>query len=165
MISEFGRVLKDGGVIGFSEPGRFHSKADQPQYEMRNFNVLENDIDISEIFDIAKRSGFTNIQCKLLCDMAISIEHYQAIVENIQSLSIEKNVFGNICNEMTKRTIFFLYKGELIFDSRSHIGLSHYISINKKNYSIMVNKNLDLPLKIFNNGKTKWLNENINGIG
>lgn len=165
VLSEFVRVLKDGGIVGFSEPGRFHSRTAQSQYEMKNFNVLENDVDIEEIFDIAKRSGFTDIRCKLLFNMAVPIECYREIEENVYSLSTKEDVFENIRNEMTNRVIFFLYKGKFIPDSRSHIGLSHFISINKENYSVGVNKDVDVQLKIFNNGKTKWLNEGINDIG
>jgi len=165
ILSEFSRVLKNGGIVGFSEPGRFHSRAAQSQYEMKNFNVLENDVNIKEIFSIAKRNGFTNIRCKLSCDMVVPIEYYQEIEENTQNLNIKEDIFGNVRNEIVKKTIFFLYKGDFVLDSRSHIGLSHHISISKNSYSVMVNKGLDLSLKILNNGKTKWLNENINNIG
>ena len=35
VIAEFGRVLRPGGLVGFSEPGRRHSQTAQSQYEMR----------------------------------------------------------------------------------------------------------------------------------
>jgi ubiquinone/menaquinone biosynthesis C-methylase UbiE len=41
VLREFFRVLKWGGVAGFSEPGRGHSQSPQSQYEMRNYRVLE----------------------------------------------------------------------------------------------------------------------------
>lgn len=165
VLFEFTRVLKNGGIVGFSEPGKFHSRTAQSQYEMKNFNVLENDVDIKEIFSAAKRSGFTEIRCKLLPDMIMSIEDYLVVEKNVQDINIEKNVFENIRDEMTKRTIFFLYKNKFVPDSRSHIGLSHNISIDKKEYIIDVGNELILPLKIFNNGKAKWLIENINDTG
>src|SRR5690606_18056905 len=34
ILSEFHRVLKDGGLAGFSEPGRQHSRSPVSQYEM-----------------------------------------------------------------------------------------------------------------------------------
>lgn len=165
ILSEFVRVLKDGGMVGFSEPGRYHSKTAQSQYEMKNFDVLENDVDVKEIFSIAKKVGFTDIRCKLLHDMVMSIEDYLDIEKNVCDSNIKEGVFGNIRSEMTKRTIFFLYKNKFIPDSRSHLGLSHNIFIDKKKYMVGINNELILPLKIFNNGKTKWLVENINDIG
>jgi ubiquinone/menaquinone biosynthesis C-methylase UbiE len=61
VISELGRVLKRGGIAGFSEPGRFHSQSPQSQSEMRNFNVLENDIIPTEIFSLAREYGFDDM--------------------------------------------------------------------------------------------------------
>ncbi|MBL7061071.1 MAG: class I SAM-dependent methyltransferase [Actinobacteria bacterium] len=165
VISELARVLKKGGVAGFSEPGKFHSQSPQSQYEMKNYNVLENDIDITEIFYIAKKSGFTDIKCKLLCDMGMSLNQYQSLISKRQNAELEKNIFDNIRNVMTNKTIFFLYKGEFTPDSRSHIGLSHSISIDNKIFSIMAGEVLNLSIRISNNGSAKWLNKNINYIG
>jgi ubiquinone/menaquinone biosynthesis C-methylase UbiE len=44
VILELARVLKRGGIAGFSEPGRFHSQSPQSQYVMKNYTALENDI-------------------------------------------------------------------------------------------------------------------------
>ena len=62
VLSEFARVMKEGGIAGFSEPGRNHSRSPQAQFEMSNFNVLENDIDVNKLFITAKRVGFSNFE-------------------------------------------------------------------------------------------------------
>jgi glycosyltransferase involved in cell wall biosynthesis/SAM-dependent methyltransferase len=59
VLKEMGRILKPGGIAGFSEPGPDHSKTPQAQYEMRTNRVIENDIDVREILTIAKEAGFT----------------------------------------------------------------------------------------------------------
>ena len=46
-IEEIYRVLKPGGIAGFSKPGRFHSQTPQSQEEMLQFSVLENDINLA----------------------------------------------------------------------------------------------------------------------
>src|SRR5262245_61777165 len=40
VLAEFGRVLRPGGIAGFSEPGRKHSETPQSQQEMRDHKVL-----------------------------------------------------------------------------------------------------------------------------
>ena len=47
VLSELGRVLQQGGVAGFAEPGPEYSKTPQSQFEMRTHGVVENDIDIT----------------------------------------------------------------------------------------------------------------------
>jgi ubiquinone/menaquinone biosynthesis C-methylase UbiE len=182
VIGEFARVLKTGGVAGFSEPGRFHSQTPQSQYEMRNFNVLENDIDITQIFEIAKRKGFTDFSCKVLCDMEVSLDKYSSLTTKrcnrgfgekvyrtvlnvVTNRALKEKIYHNICNSMTNKTIFFLYKGHSIPDSRSHTGLSHSIKVERNTFSVKQGERLDVSLTIVNNGGTKWLHENIRGIG
>ena len=80
VLSELARVLKKGGIAGFCEPGLYHSQSAQSQYEMKNYRVLENDIIIPEIFEIAKKCGFTDIEIKLLSAMNVSLAQHQKII-------------------------------------------------------------------------------------
>lgn len=177
VMSEFARVLKEGGIAGFGEPGRFHSQAPTSQFEMRNFNILENDIDLNEIFSIAQRKGFTHISCKLLSTMEVTLDDYNTLTtddgagsfrapwKSWKMTALRKSVLDNIRMATTMKSIFFLYKGEFIPDSRSHVGLAHSISIEKNEFSVMEGEDLNIALKISNTGGARWLNENINYIG
>ena len=49
ILQEFYRVLRPGGIAGFSEPVGRHSESPQSQMEMRNFGVLEDDIILEEL--------------------------------------------------------------------------------------------------------------------
>src|SRR5205823_4795404 len=62
VLSELGRVLLDGGVAGFAEPGPEHSRDAQSQYEMRTHGVIENDIDMREIWAVARDAGFSDLK-------------------------------------------------------------------------------------------------------
>ncbi|MCP4903221.1 MAG: class I SAM-dependent methyltransferase [bacterium] len=83
VLSEFHRVLKPGGVVGFSEPGPHHSQSDLSQQEMRNHKVLENDIRLDEIHQLADDIGFTDLRVMLLTDpnQLLSYQDYRAIVD------------------------------------------------------------------------------------
>jgi len=82
ILSEFFRVLKPGGIVGFSEPGPLHSQTPQAQYEMQRHGVLENDIRLDEIHEIASSLGFTDLRVKLVLDpsLDLGLEEYMSII-------------------------------------------------------------------------------------
>src|SRR5207237_8554259 len=61
-LREMCRVLKPGGIAGFSEPGPEHSRSPQSQYEMRTFRVIENDVRMAEIHGWGRAAGFARLQ-------------------------------------------------------------------------------------------------------
>jgi hypothetical protein len=175
VIAEFGRVLKPGGIVGFSEPGRFHSQSPHSQYEMKNYAVLENDIDVNEIFEMGKCYGFTNISLKLLTNGEISLEDYNNIIaESGQRLdkpnspgamNTATQVHKNVHAMMTDKTVFFLYKGPYVADSRDIYGLGHSLHLEKNDFTAKSGGILSFQLIIKNTGIAIWLADNIKGIG
>lgn len=169
ILSEFIRVLKTGGIVGFSEPGRHHSQSLQAQYEMLNYGVLENDIELEDIFRMSKEVGFTGFSCKLLGNysLELSYEDYKKIIRSkyIPSLSIGMKFWRNICTSMIDANIFFLHKGTFIPDSRENIGLSHTIKVESHGHTAKLGKPIAIAVEIKNTGDAKWLNSNISDIG
>lgn len=160
VLFEFGRVLKPGGIAGFSEPGRRHSQTPQSQYEMKNHNVLENDIDIDEIFALARGAGFTDMSVKLVCDMNLSRDDYDLFFRESGQDRLKSDLWNNTVNTLSNRTIFFLHKGPFVPDSRSHVGLAHSMELEEKEYSVDKGRKLTLSFKITNTGSAAWLNTN-----
>jgi SAM-dependent methyltransferase len=62
IIRELGRILKPGGIAAFAEPGPAHSRTAQSQFEMRTYGVLENDIDLPQIWRTAQGAGFGDLR-------------------------------------------------------------------------------------------------------
>lgn len=62
VIAEMGRVLRPGGVAGFSEPGPHHSRDEQSQHEMRRYGVPEFDLVLEDVWAWASVSGFDRLQ-------------------------------------------------------------------------------------------------------
>jgi SAM-dependent methyltransferase len=61
VLAEMGRVLRPGGVAGFSEPGPHHSKDPQSQHEMRRYGVPEQDLVLEDVWAWARDAGFSDL--------------------------------------------------------------------------------------------------------
>lgn len=166
VLAEMARVLKKGGIAGFAEPGRYHSRAPQSQYEMKNYNVLENDMLLPEIFAMAQKHGFDDIKFKLLADMELSMSQYKAVTGPLVGAKWP-HIVHNIRHVMTQKTIFFLYKGAYVPDSRSHLGLAHTMTLPATAAAVTIPHGtaLQIPLHIVNTGTARWLQHNIRDIG
>jgi SAM-dependent methyltransferase len=165
VMAELGRVLKQGGIAGFSEPGRQHSQSPQSQYEMRTHKVLENDIDLNAIFGFAQPAGFTSLTTKVLTDMEIPLAAYNVIYGEGEKDPLKNEIWNQTYNTMFNRSIFFLHKGPLARDSRSHIGLAHTIAIDRPDYRIRAGEALRLSFTITNTGEATWLHRNAEIFG
>lgn len=63
-LREIARVLDDGGVAFFSEPGKGHAEAPYSTAAMRDFGVLEQDIVLPEFTRMCREAGFRDIRLK-----------------------------------------------------------------------------------------------------
>lgn len=193
VLSEFHRVLKPGGIVGFSEPGFLHSQSDLSQQEMRNHTVLENDIRLDEIWDIAAGLGFTDVRVMLLSDpnRLLSFSDYRTIIDSSneqvrpeQSGLLQRlleairgrttatapvspwpRVFTSVADAMRDSTVFFLNKGETVIDSRGHIGLAHDLKILSSPGTAVAQEPVEIEIQVENVGEAVWLNDNLAGIG
>jgi SAM-dependent methyltransferase len=167
VLREFGRVLRRGGVLGMSEPGRHHSRSPQSQYEMRNHKVLENDIDLGQIFRSAKDAGFTALTVKALADAEVSLDDYHAMFDTGAAAHevVKENVWRRVVDTTSTRSIFFLHKGPLLLDSRGHVGLAHEITAVTKVASVAPGERFTLTFDIRNTGTARWLHQNTEIFG
>jgi SAM-dependent methyltransferase len=191
VLREFFRVLKPGGIVGFSEPGINHSQTELSQYEMQRHAVLENDIRLDEIREMATDIGFSDLRVKLLYDPYLNLGYsdYESIInwplasfleQRTQSLrsrirkvfrretdipEFPAEVIKNIVPAMQNSAVFFLTKGMYIPDSRSHAGLQHKLELLTTTDTIQAGAALELKVRLENIGSSKWLHSNIQDIG
>jgi 2-polyprenyl-3-methyl-5-hydroxy-6-metoxy-1,4-benzoquinol methylase len=119
VLREFGRLLKPGGIAGFSEPGPRHSLDPRSQFDMRAHRVVENDIDIHALWRIARSCGFADLKLALYHGPAfhVSLAGFEAFLAD--SGAGEPWVNSTRAFLRHVRT-FFLYKeGVERVDSRS----------------------------------------------
>jgi SAM-dependent methyltransferase len=165
VIGEFGRVLKPGGIAGFSEPGRRHSRTPQSQYEMRNHRVLENDIDVNEIFGFARQAGFTDLSLAVVSDMTISLDEHNALFGQGGGDALRSALWNHTHNAMHNRAIFFLRKGEIVRDSRSHLGLAHELVVEQSDVAFARGERVQVTVHLRNVGTATWLHQNAEIFG
>lgn len=107
VLQEFYRVLKPNGMVGMSEPGRHHSQTELSQFEMRTFNVIENDFVLEDIWAMAQQAGFVDIEiCPVLRHPMLNMAQYQACI-NGQIPPVLNNA---LIEDTTNHSIFFLHK-------------------------------------------------------
>jgi ubiquinone/menaquinone biosynthesis C-methylase UbiE len=160
VLSEFGRVLETGGIVGFSEPGPRHSQSPQAQYEMRNHRVLENDIDLPDIFAKARTAGFTELTVRVLCASQLSLDQYSAMFAAPDPADVRDRIWRDARNTLQNRSLFFLHKGPLVLDSRTHTGLAHAIEVATPAVTLQHEESARLSVRVTNSGSARWLHEN-----
>lgn len=158
VIKEMGRVLKEGGIAGFSEPGPEHSKAPQSQYEMKTNRLIENDINVGEIWNDAQQAGFTDMKLAVFNpnSFLLSLREFEALL-NQQDPG--ERYLSETREQIKHRRVFFLFKGESSApaDSRQRSGLMSELHVELATNRISAGKPVGLKAVVTNTGSTVWL--------
>ena len=126
-IREFGRVLKQGGIAALHEGGPKHSQLSQSQYEMRMFGVIEGDVHVDELFDVAREAGFTSADLAVYGSRALrtDLRGFDDFLAEPARSRVGQQFIAQTAAGFDNRRTFFLSKGDPAeaIDSRSPIGL------------------------------------------
>jgi len=154
---ELGRILRPGGVAGFSEPGPHHSKGSRSQYEMKNYTALERDVVMNEVWKWARAAGF---------------QHLELAVFNTESHRVPLEEFedalrgGRALNRYADRVRVFLRGHQTFFltkgggspkDSRERTGLKGEITVRLRRASVRADETIDGDATVQNVGSVVWL--------
>jgi SAM-dependent methyltransferase len=157
VLCELGRVLRPGGVAGFSEPGSNQSKAAHSQFEMKNFSVVENDLVLTEVWDWARVAGFTSLELAVF-----STEPYRLSLQQFDDLiagGAELDAYGDkLRGYLMGHQTFFLSKGSASgSDSRGRLQLKAKIAIRLEQQAVASNEPLRGHATLTNVGQATWL--------
>jgi len=155
ILREFFRVLKPGGIACFSEPGRHHSTTVASQEEMANFRVLENDIVVEDIWQLARNAGFSGIDIRPMMDasFSLSLDGYLSLLKTGRV-----GVGGRdaLMNGTASTSVFFLQKGTFALDSRYASCLSASVAA-PSSLRAAVNTPAVMKVSCRNSGEGRWL--------
>lgn len=158
VLKEMARVLKPGGIAGFSEPGPDHSKSEQSQNEMRTNRVIENDIDIHQIWRDAEAAGFTDLRVAVFSPepMSLPLADFDRLLSGDDKST---NYLVQVRNQLRGRRLFFLFKGEpvLPLDSRRRAGLRAELRISPAQARARAGQSIRLKVSVRNVGESTWL--------
>ncbi len=184
VLAEMSRVLRPGGIAGFAEPGRHHSRTAPAQMEMERTVTLENDVRVEDLFELARRAGFTDVACQQGVHQGtmFSLGEYLRIAAPEQGLgklkglrawwrrralprSLRHKVQDTVRRGLVEGPVFFFHKGPFQPDSRSPEGLSHALELGSIPASVAAGDTLEVDVTVTNTGTARWLAEGRDMIG
>lgn len=164
ILSEFHRVLKDGGLAGFSEPGRQHSRSPVSQYEMQHYGVIESDVKLEDVKALADEAGFTGMTAAA----EVGFETWLAFseVEPVWTRQALPERWTTAClHSFHGRSTFVLQKGRYQADSRLGEGLAGEVHIDQHGIAVRADEPLIFDVAVRNTGAARWLAHNTQDIG
>ncbi len=163
IAKEFHRVLRNGGKIGFNEPIGDHSTSTDSQREMRDYKVLENDLDMPTLKMWFCDAGFQPPTFKAAVNPDYFLEYDQwqrcAAGEVLKTTGTALSEFARVSG------IFFFQKGNPLNDSRQMDGLAHTLTVDAKRLDLTVGESKRACVSVRNTGENRWLCQNEAHIG
>lgn len=156
VLREFSRVLRDGGIAAFAEPGPRHSHTASSQLEMKAYGVIENDIDTDSIWRMAQAAGFADIKLSFAMprQTLVPLDEFNRILAT--ESAPDSVVFSPINRALHEnRRVFFLYKSpNSVRDSRFAEGLHARLKLR----SVTVEKPgvVRISMEVANTGLNSW---------
>lgn len=156
ILAELFRVVRPGGRVVLAEPGEGHAAAEHSRFETSHFGVLENDLDLGDLFARAERVGFDRFLTKPYPDApAITL----AGDEHLRLLRGDHRVFPMPELEKSLRSFYLvaLLKGPPQVDSRNPRSLRARIEPAP---GVLLRGSagevVPLPVRVLNLGDTLW---------
>ncbi len=119
VLSEMGRVLRPGGLAGFSEPGPNHSKDPQSQHEMRRYGVPERDLVLEDVWDWGREAGFLDLSVAVFAPSPqwVSLPVFEDFLATVNGTPKERGPAPTVAARLGNRGIqAFRPRGRALLD-------------------------------------------------
>ncbi len=154
IVSEFARVLARDGRVVFSEPGESHSRSAESQHAMRTYGVIENDIVLADIWQMAKRAGFRQLKVAPYAPTPLlTLQEFDDLGSPTKAKRTMAKLFREAYSSLPAGgRQFVLLKDETTKDSRFREGLDCRLTANTSNDG----PSLKVDIVARNSGTTVW---------
>ncbi|MFQ5442498.1 MAG: methyltransferase domain-containing protein [Thermodesulfobacteriota bacterium] len=162
IFDEIFRVLKKDGRASFAEPGREHSKAAGSQKEMEESGVLERDVVLSDIHELAQEAGFEELTLKPYFHPVVEDYTYSRWQKLLKKEPGAVNGYvERLCNYVEKANLIFtLHKSkERVIDSRKPGVLKAALDVSGVPQEARPGEVIGIKARVKNKGDTLWLSE------
>ncbi len=154
---ELGRILRPGGVAGFSEPGPHHSKGSRSQYEMKNYTALERDVVMHDVWKWARAAGFQHLELAVF-----NTEPHRVPLEEFEDALGGGRALNRYADRVRvflrgHQTFFLTRGGGTAKDSRERAGLKGEITVGLRHASVRADETIDGDATVQNVGSVVWL--------
>jgi ubiquinone/menaquinone biosynthesis C-methylase UbiE len=124
VIGDFARVLTDGGIAAFVEPGPRHAEAPRSQFESHTYGVVERDVDVHDIWRTASASGFSDMRMCVFHapPYHVSLDEYEDLVAGGRAEDAWMASTRTFLRHV--RSFYLVKQGTARVDSRSATGLA-----------------------------------------
>lgn len=162
VLKELYRILRPAGKAVFSEPGALHAQTELAQREIQESGVVEKNVELDELFQLAKSVGFKKMVVKpVVYPDSIGYELGQwKQLESMQPELVTQFMTHLTTTVRNLHPIFILNKSDIPkYDSRYPNVLHAQITLLKIPTQVRSGDPFKLVARIKNIGDTVWLHE------
>ena len=155
-IAEFGRVLADGGIAAFAEPGPRHAGAPRSQFEAQTYGVVELDVDVHDIWRTAQACGFDDLSMAVFHQppFQVSLHDYEQL---LAGGPVQDAWLASTRKFLRHVRFFALHKrGSARLDSRTPAGLACDIRVSLESGPV-AGRAAVVTAVVTNTGTADWL--------
>lgn len=155
VLHEMARVLVDGGIVAMSEPGPGHADSQESIREVETTGVLENEIVLDELDEMARRSGFDGASL-----LPLSLDGVHEVPVSVLGQAAESEVMVERWLSLHAGPRYIvLHKGAWVPTSRRAEGLAAEIEVvaPRAPWRAAPGESLSLRVRVRNRGTARWL--------
>lgn len=155
LLAEFGRVLAEGGMAGFTEPGEGHSQSPISIQEMSEYGVLESDVLLEEVWEWARDAGFSELRVIPHFPAGLTVPWPGA--KTLREGKLDARTARELGAVIRGSAVFVLTKGGRVPTSRNPSVLAARLTPLVAAVEARPGEEFAVPVRLTNTGDTCWL--------
>lgn len=163
ILSELHRILVDGGIVAMCEPGRRHSSQLHSRQEMEEHGVLENELVVEDLEQVALQCGFSRL-CVVPVAATVDVEVPARDLAGFMRGKGLWDYWRQLCVDLKDSPYIVVYKGAFVPTSRKpqHAAARIEVVGGGEPLTIARSTAVRVQCRVTNTGDTRWL-ANIDG--